>query len=221
MPFRTQAGSGGIVFHVLNRGARRLRLFDAPDDYRAFLHCLARTRDRIPLRILAYCVMPNHFHLVVWPTQDGELARFMHRMTSTHAKRWHVRRDTSGDGAVYQSRYKALAVQGDRHFLTVCRYVERNALSAGLVQRAEEWPWSSLAESGEGGAPVPIDDWPVQRPPDWPTLVNETQFASELEQVRQAVRSGLPLGDTSWAVHTARRLGLEAKPPGRPRKCGQ
>ena len=221
MPFRTQAGSAGIVFHVLNRSARRLRLFDSPDDYREFLHCLTRARDRIPLRILAYSVMPNHFHLVVWPSQDRELAQFMHVMTSTHAKRWHVWRDTVGCGAVYQSRYKAFPVQADRHFLIVCRYVERNALRAGLVQRAEEWPWSSLAESAETGTAVPTDDWPVQRPPDWPTLVNEIQFASELDQVRQAVQSGLPLGDTSWALHTARRLGLEAKPSGRPRKAGK
>ena len=220
MPRRLQLGSGGTIFHVLNRGARRLRLFDAPDDYGAFLRCLAETKRRIPLRLLAYCIMPNHFHLVAWPARDGELAEFMHLMTGTHGRRWHIWRGSVGQGAVYQSRYKAFPVQEDRHFLVVCRYVERNALEAGLVRRAEDWPWSSLAASRDSPSTLPIDDWPVPRPPDWVTFVNEAQFAGETARVRNAVRSGLPLGDPDWASKTAGRLGLggTGRRPGRPRK---
>ena len=220
MPRRMQFGSGGIIFHVLNRGARRLRLFNTSDDYRAFLRCLAETKRRISLRILAYCIMPNHFHLVAWPARDGELAEFMHLMTCTHGRRWHVWRNSVGQGAVYQSRYKAFPVQGDRHFLVVCRYVERNALRAGLVSRAEDWPWSSLAPTRDSRSFLPVDDWPVPRPPDWLTLVNEAQFAGETARVRNAVRCGLPLGDSSWASETADRLGLggTGRRPGRPRK---
>jgi putative transposase len=214
-----QAGSSGLVFHVLNRGARRLRLFDVADDYREFFRCLAETRKRIPLRILAYCVMPNHFHMVVWPQRDGELADFMHLMTGTHGRRWHIWRNTVGTGAVYQSRYKAFPVQGDHHFLVVCRYVERNALSAGLVQRAEDWPWSSLATSTEARRCVPVEDWPVPRPPDWVHFVNDVQFETELARVRRAVQTGLPLGDTIWSEEIAKRLGIggTGRPPGRPR----
>lgn len=208
------------MFHVLNRAARRLRLFETPEDYREFFRCVAESRERFPLRILAYCVMPNHFHLVLWPTHDGQLASFMHLMTGTHARRWHVRRASVGEGAVYQSRYKAIPVQNDGHFFTVCRYVERNAANAGLVDRAEDWPWSSLGASQTSVPQVPIDEWPVARPSDWAALVNTVQFETEVQRVREAIRSGRPYGDGAWASEVSRRLGLEGtnRPPGRPPK---
>src|SRR5262245_46989162 len=142
MPRRAIKGSAGYIFHVMNRGVQRRRLFDSPADYEAFMTCLTEVQQRIPLRLFSYCVMPNHFHLVVWPTADGELANFMRILTGTHSKRWHAFRGTSGTGAVYQGRYKAFPIQTDPHFLTVCRYVERNPIRAGLSATAASWPWS-------------------------------------------------------------------------------
>ncbi len=164
--------------------------------------------------------MPNHFHMVVWPTEDAQLADFMHLMTCTHGRRWHVWRETVGNGAVYQSRYKAFPVQSDRHFLTVCRYVERNPLRAGLVGRAEDWPWSSLAAAAALSTAVSLHPWPVPRPPDWLAFVNESDVPRDTDRVRRSVRRGLPLGDPAWTTHTVDRLGLEqsTRPPGRPRK---
>jgi putative transposase len=141
-------------------------------------------------------------------------------MTGTHSKRWHVHRGTVGNGAVYQARYKAFPVQTDRHFLTVCRYVERNPLRAGLVQRAEDWPWSSLAGRGKYFNIVPLDTWPILQPLDWTDLVNAVQTTGDVDRVRRSVRRGLPLGDQSWTRDTSVRLGLDGstRPLGRPRR---
>jgi putative transposase len=164
--------------------------------------------------------MPNHFHLVAWPGQDGQLAEFMRLMTGTHSKRWHAFRRTAGTGAVYQSRYKAFPIQTDRHFLTVCRYVERNPQRAGLVKRAEDWPWSSLAERGRFSNIVPLDTWPILQPPDWVNVVNGEEPTGDLDRIRKSLRRGLPMGERSWVLDTANRLGLESAthPRGRPRK---
>ena len=96
------------------------------------------------MRLLAYCVMPNHWHLVVWPHQDGALSRFMNWLTLTHTQRWHQHRHSVGEGHVYQGQFKSFPVETNEYFLVVCRYVERNAVRAGLVERAEQWRWSSV-----------------------------------------------------------------------------
>src|SRR5439155_23281390 len=144
MPRRPRGPATDLVYHVLNRAVRRAPLFQTPADYSAFEHVLLQAMQRVPLRLLAYCAMPSHWHLIVWPTAAGELSRFMHWLTCTHAQRWHSAHGTSGTGAVYQGRYKAIPVESDLHLLRVCRYVERNALRAGRVPRAEDWRWSSL-----------------------------------------------------------------------------
>src|SRR5690349_18090492 len=97
MPRTARVAPGGVVFHVLNRGNARSPIFEADGDYAAFLRALAETLARFPrLRLLAYCLMPNHWHLVLWPASDGELGRFMQRLTVTHVRRWHEFRRTTG-----------------------------------------------------------------------------------------------------------------------------
>ena len=154
----------GTVVHVLNRAVNRDRLFSDEHDYRAFLDIFAEARKRIPLRVLAFCVMPNHWHLVVWPAEDGQVSVFLHLLTLTHASRWRVARGTLGHGAVYQGRFKSFPVQSDDHVARVCRYVERTPLRAGLVQRAEEWPWGSLCHRLQGDPAGLLDAGPVEIP---------------------------------------------------------
>jgi putative transposase len=120
-------------------------------DYSAFLCVLSQAQTRVPMRLLSFSVMPNHWHLVLRPESDDDLSRFMQWLTRTHAPRWQVKRRSVGTGAVYQGRFRAIPVQSDEHLLTVCRYVERNPLRAGLVDRVEHWRWSSAwRESGLG-----------------------------------------------------------------------
>jgi putative transposase len=128
MPRSARCAPGGVIFHVLNRGNARSPVFRSDADYAAFPRALAETLGLFPgVRLLAYCLMPNHWHLVLRPTRDGELGRFMQRLTVTHVRRWHEHRRSTGGGHVYQGTYKSFPVQRDGHFLVLCRYVERNA----------------------------------------------------------------------------------------------
>src|SRR6185503_14295500 len=133
MPRRHRAATGGLAYHVLNRRAGRLPLFEKPSDYSAFERVLQEAYQRTGIRIASYCLMPNHWHLLLWPREDGELSESLRWITVTHSQRWHAHRQTGGTGPVYQGRFKSFPVQADEHFLTVARYVERNALRAGLV----------------------------------------------------------------------------------------
>ena len=142
MPRTARSCSGGYTYHVLNRGNARATVFHKPDDYDAFLDLMAESSVRTPMRILAYCLMPNHFHLALWPRGDGDVSRWMHWLMTTHVRR-HLGRYRSS-GHVWQGRFKAFPIQEDEHLLAVLRYIERNPLRAGLVGRAEEWRWSSL-----------------------------------------------------------------------------
>ena len=128
-----RAADGGLVYHVLNRANARMTIFENDQDYAAFEHVLEEAVERTGTRLLAYCVLPNHWHLVLWPQEDGELSRFVGWLTLTHTQRWHAHRHSRGTGHVYQGRFKSFAVQEDEHFYTVCRYVERNALRANLA----------------------------------------------------------------------------------------
>ncbi len=163
MPRSARLAPGGMVFHVLNRGVGRMRLFRKEADYEAFERVLLETLDLRPMRLCAYCLMPNHWHLVLWPRRDGDLASFMQRLTITHARRWQEHRKLVGTGHIYQGRYKSFPVENDEHFLTVCRYVERNALRAGLVERAEQWSWSSLWRRRQRNRKLQacLSEWPV------------------------------------------------------------
>src|SRR5690242_14590389 len=124
MPRRTMTGTAGLVFHVMNRGARRLGLFEQDADYWTWFGAFAEAQQRFPVDVFAYCLMPNHFHLVLRPKEDGQLAEFMRLGTLTHSMRWHRHRGNRGSGAVYQGRYRSFPVQTNRYFYNLCRYVE-------------------------------------------------------------------------------------------------
>jgi len=177
---------------------------------------LKRAIERIPIRLLAWCLMPNHFHLVLWPQQDGDMSRWMQWILTTHVRWHHSRYGTSG--RIWQGRFKAFPIQQDEHLLRVMRYVERNPLRAGLVASAEEWPWSSLYSQVEGTDSQLLHDGPVAKWDLWLDHVNEPQTEAELEAVRNSVRREAPLGDEMWTQSTAQRLGLawSLRNPGRP-----
>lgn len=213
---------GGVVFHVLNRANNRSLMFEQPGDYLAFETMLEEAKQRVPIELFAYCIMPNHWHLVVRALRDGTLSTFMHWLTLSHSKRWRAFRETTGYGHLYQGPYKSFPVQDDRYFLSVCRYVERNPLRANLVNRAEEWRWSSLWRMvhGDDQQRRLIDPRPIRPTSDYVEWVNAPQTQEEIDAIRQSVRRGSPYGDAVWVRGTADRLGLAATlhPRGRPRK---
>ena len=215
MPRRPRAGSGGLIFHVMNRAARRLPLFTTSADYGLFHGVLSDALREVPIRLLSYCVMPNHWHLVVWPEADPQLSKFMHRLTSIHAQRWHGSRGTTGTGAVYQGRFKGVPVQGDRHLLTAIRYVEQNPLRAALVKRPQDWRWSSACPHRPGG--VALSEWPISRPPDWPSLLEGMEPEHITRPIRESLAKGLPYGDQPFVERTAGILKLAGRLQGRGR----
>jgi putative transposase len=133
---------GGMWYHVLNRGSRREMVFHEPGDYDAFVWTIIQARGRLTLDVLEYCLMPNHFHVVIRPRCDGDLGRWVRWLLMAHARRYHLHYQTSGH--LWQGRFKAFPIRDDDHRLTVQRYVERDALRAEIVARAEDWKWSSL-----------------------------------------------------------------------------
>jgi putative transposase len=204
----------GHAFHLLNRGNARATVFDNDADYRAVITLLAKAKERTPVRVAAFSVLPNHLHLVAEPQDCRALSRFMQWWFTSHVRRYHRVRGTSGH--VWQGRFKSFPIQADAHFLTVVRYVLQNPVRAGLVTRPGEWPWSSLAY------PELVDPWPVPAPRDalW---IEEPLPQSTLDSLRVCVRRQAPFGTTAWQRALAVLLGLEPtlRPRGRPRKRGQ
>ena len=221
MARRLRCSDAGYVYHVLNRAVGRATLFNKPADYAAFEKILRQAWERSGMRLLSYLVMPNHWHLVLWPSQDGDLSTYLQWLTVTHVRRWHAHYHTAGTGPIYQGRFKSFPVQEDGHFLTLCRYVERNALRANLVQRAEHWRWSSLWHRVHATQVPWLTAWPVALPTDWTEHVNAPQTESELAAIRHSVQRGSPYGDEVWQEETAEVLGLQAtmRPRGRPGKA--
>ena len=223
MPRQPRSAPGGLVYHVLNRSVGRMKLFRSDKDFLAFQNLLLEAWEKHPIRILAWCVMSTHWHFVVWPKEDGQVTAFFRWLAHTHAMRWRVAHHTVGDGHLYQGRFKSFPIQRDEHLLTVCRYVERNALSAGLVERAEEWPWSSLHARLHGPEELRgmLWPWPVDRPKDWTEIVNEPLSERELERVGVSMVRGRPFGAEGWVGKAAARLKLEhtMRREGRPAKA--
>jgi putative transposase len=172
MPRTRRKLEPGRIQHVVNRGNARQLIFRDRFDYEDFIELIARANARLDVPLLAYCLMPNHWHLVLWPPDPKALSAYMHWLTSTHVLRLHRRRGTKGQGHIYQERYRHVPVETESQFFTVCRYVEANALSAHLVKRAEDWPYSSLSRTKSPDGHELLSKWPLARPSDWLAYVN-------------------------------------------------
>lgn len=186
---------------------------------------LAHALQTVPIRLFAYCIMPNHWHLLLCPPRNGQLAAFMARLTMTHTRRWQEHYHQVGYGHLYQGRFKSFPVEEDVHFLAVARYIERNPLRAKLVEKAADWRWSSLfrrlsPKETTAAAEIALAPWPVERPADWTRRIQTPQSEKELSALRTSVNKGRPFGDATWQAATTRTLRLESshRNAGRPRK---
>ena len=216
MPRTSRAAVGGVVYHVLNRGNGRMGVFRKQGDYVAFLQLLLEGKERAEIELFGFCLMPNHWHLVLRPKAGLDLAAYLSWVTNTHVKRYraHYKRTS---GHLYQGRYKSFPVQEDSYFLTLLRYVEANPLRARLVQRAERWAWSSLG-CDAGLAAELLDPWPLKRPREWAALVNQPLPNAQRQRVKDSLERGRPLGDEQWTITAARKFALQytLNPRGRP-----
>jgi putative transposase len=207
MPRTARASVGGMWYRVLKRGNRREAVLYKPGDYDAFVEVIIDARAQPPVHVLGYCLMPKHFHLVIRPQADADLGRWVQRLLMAHARRYHRHYGTSGH--VWQGRFKAFIIQDDDHLRTVLRYVERNALRAELVTRAEDWKWSSLP-GWRRRDPLLWRSGLQARDKLWLARVNEPLSDGDLHRLRLSVERGRPFGNEPWTRETARRLGLES-----------
>jgi len=218
MPRIPRGLCNGYIYHVLNRGNAKTEVFHKVQDYAAFVSLMKEAKKRISLKILAYCLMPNHFHLVVMPTYSECLSRWMQWLMTSHVRRHHRHYGTSGH--VWQGRFKSFPIQQDGHLLTVLRYIERNPVAAHLVSSLKDWPWSSLSERIGRGGPDLLDNLPIELPNNWEEYVKRPLTEKELQEVRRSIKRQSPYGEQEWQEKTAKLLGIEStiRPVGRPRK---
>jgi putative transposase len=198
MPRNSRRFVDGLPYHVLNRGNRRQPIFSQHTDYEMFLTTMADALVRVPLSILAYAIMPNHFHLVVWPQKGIEISAFMRWFMNAHIRRYHRFAELWGTGHLYQGRFKAFPIQTDHHLLTVLRYVEANPLRAQLVPRAEAWKWTSLSRKTSLDGRELTSPSPIRRPDNWTDIVNQKIPIVHYDAVRAAAQRQVPFGDPDW-----------------------
>lgn len=213
---------GNEIYHVLNRANARMTIFEKESDYQAFETILGEAKDRYPMQIFSYQIMPNHWHFCLSPNNDGDMTKFIQWLTLTHTQRWHAHHRSMGTGHLYQGRYKSFLVQKDNYFLQLCRYIESNALRAKLVQRAEEWRWSSLwrRELGTDKQKELLSPWPIEIPYDYLEQVNNPLDEKDLGYIRASISRSRPYGDDNWVNKIVKKFGLEItlRQRGRPQK---
>jgi putative transposase len=210
---------GGEYYHCLNRAVGRQQIFHDDSDYQLFETILEEVSDITNVDILAYVVMPNHWHLVLRPAADGELSDFMKRLTVTHTQRYRVKTKTVGEGPVYQGRYKSFLIQEDKHLLTVLRYVERNPIAAKLVADPMEWKYSSLYHRYEGTADEKhlLASWPATETADYRSSIAMPLSPREFEKLSLSKEKGVPYGNDGFVMDMVERHNLQSTLRGRGR----
>ena len=190
MPRTARSIVGQEIYHVLNRGNGRATVFREDADYVQFIHLLRHGKSDYPISLYGYCLMPNHFHLILRPDDADAMGCFMQWLLTTHVRRHHQRLQTSGH--VWQGRYKSFRIEGDAHLLMVMRYVERNPVRAGLATSARHWRWSSHRERLGLDLASLVDPAPIDLPRRWGAYVDRPLLEGDLDRIRRSIRRQFP-----------------------------
>jgi putative transposase len=226
MPRPLRPIAAGLVYHVINRGNNRQKVLRKAADFEAFLRALADLKERKAFELYGYCLLSNHFHLLLRPT-GASISRIVQSLLVSHTQRYH--KHYASGGHVWQGRFKSPVIQDDGHLLNVLRYIEANPLRAEIVPRAEEYRWSSYGRHGLGQANELIDPLapyeelgtkPETRQRKWAEKVHLPMDGRTLASIRRANATGLPYGEPKWVERLAKRLELDLtiRPRGRPAK---
>lgn len=222
MPRLARVDVGNEIYHVINRANGRMQIFNKPEDYRVFENLIEEAKELTNMRILAYVIMPNHWHLVLFPKNDGDLGIFMHHLTNKHTRQVHVATKTIGSGHLYQGRYKSFLVAKDNYLLALIKYVERNAVRAKIVPRCEDWQWGSAWRRTNGTVRQKklLDQIPAEIPNGYLKWINTTESLDDLGFVRYSVNKGVPYGREKWVDKMVTTFHLETtmRGVGRPKK---
>lgn len=222
MPRSARIDVGDYVYHALNRANGRLQIFDSSDEYLQFERLLIETKELTGMRILAYTLIPNHWHLALWPRNDGDLQQFMHLLTNSHTRKVHAQTGTNGSGHLYQGRYKSFLVDSDNYLLTLIKYIERNPVRAGLVARPEDWQWGSawIRINGTTEQKKRLDLPPTDLPTNYLAWINRADKEDDLLSIRTSVNKSVPYGRETWVGNMVNvfHLASTLRNPGRPKK---
>ena len=204
----------GMPHHVVQRGNRRMKTFFSDDDYQAYLDLLVEWCELHGVAIWAYCLMPNHSHLILVPPSEDALCRAVGEAHRRYTRRVNFRKGWRGH--LWQGRF-ASCVMDDAHLLAATRYVERNPVKARKVERAEDWPWSSAAGHVDGRrTDLAESDWLAERIEGWVCSWREYLAEPSGKEVAAAMRrhenTGRPLGDDAFVKKIGRMLGRDLLP---------
>lgn len=225
MPRPVRPIADGLIYHVINRGNNRQNVFHKPGDYQAFLQALADIKERKPFQLYGYCLMSNHFHLLIKPT-GASISRIVQGLLVTHTQRYHKHHHSGGH--VWQGRFKSPVVQNDEHLLAVLRYIEANPLRARIVRRAEDYRWSSYHVHGCGEANELVDRLILYEQLSPSAPIRQRKWAEKVHlpmdertklAIRRSVEAGLPFGSDTWVRRLAKKLNVDLtiRPRGRPK----
>ena len=213
---------GGYVYHVIGRGLKPKPMFRSLEDYQDFDSTLAQAVERFEPRLIAYCILPKHWHLVLTPRKDGDLSKFMAWLTMTHSVRWHTKPKRSASGGLYERRFRSFPVQDNSQLLDVLRFVESHPIRSGLVKDLRDWPWSSWsrrAQEPDAAWPL-LSNPPIPFPSDWNKQLCQEIPSESFDRILQCIQRSCPYGASDWVQKTVVRLGIEStiRPRGRPKK---
>jgi putative transposase len=226
MPRPLRPIADGLVYHVINRGNNRQNVFRKESDFQAFLQALADMKARKPFELYGYCLMSNHFHLLLRPT-GATISRIVQSLLVSHTQRYH--KHYRSGGHVWQGRFKSPVIQSDEHLINVLRYIEANPLRAAIVSRCDDYAWSSYHVHGLGNPSELVDPlapyealspYPTVRLRKWVEKVHLPIDERTLAAIRRSSATGLPYGEKMWVNRLAKKLDLDLaiRPRGRPRK---
>jgi putative transposase len=212
----------GLPHHVTQRGNRRQEVFFCQEDYRAYLTLMKEWCGRQGVSVWAYCLMPNHVHLILVPPSEEALCRGVGEAHRRYTRGVNFRQNWRGH--LWQGRFASF-VMDDAYLIAAARYVERNPVRGKLVARAEDWPWSSASAHAGGGEDALAETaWLKERIGGWTCSWGEYLAQGEEADIARSLRlhenTGRPLGEEGFVRRLERRLGRKLLPgkPGRPRK---
>jgi len=209
----------GLPYHITQRGNRGEAVFFSDNDRRRYLSWLRDYSERYGLDVMGYCLMTNHVHLVGEPQSPDSLALTLRSLNMRHSQAINTERGWSGH--LWQGRFFSTALD-DPHLWAAVRYVERNPVRAGMVDRAEEHPWSSAAfHLGLRADRIIRTDtqWGAEID-EWSAFLGESEDAEVIRTLRDRTRLGFPCGDEDFVERVSKMLGrtLVLRGRGRPRK---